>query len=81
MTSLADGGDVQCAEYTDGFGNRCRRLVVPPGGVAFTDDMIVRDSGMADYVDRNAQEVFAGDLPSEIRRRTRHPRGMIAPVT
>ncbi len=66
VTSLADGSDVPCAEYTDGFGNRCRRLVIPPGGVAFSNEMVVRDSGEVDHVDHNAQEVFAGNLPSEV---------------
>ncbi|MBS7532277.1 transglutaminase family protein [Ancylobacter sonchi] len=66
VTSLADSGDVPCVEYADGFGNRCRRLVVPPGGAAFTNDMIVRDSGVADAADYDAQEVFPGELPSEV---------------
>lgn len=66
VRSLNDGSNVPTAKYADGFGNRRRRLVVPPGGVEFTSDMIIRDSGEVDYVDQNAQEVFAGDLPSEV---------------
>lgn len=66
VTSLVDGWNVPWAEYTDSFMNRCRRLVVPPGGVAFKNDIVVRDSGALDYVDYNAQEVFPGDLPSEM---------------
>ena len=66
VTSLNDGSQVLTTEFVDSFGNRCRRLVVPPGGVTFTNDMIVRDSGNFEYVDRNAREVFPGDLPSEV---------------
>jgi hypothetical protein len=40
--------------------------VVPPGGAAFSSDMIIRDSGELDNIDRNARETFAGDLPSEV---------------
>jgi len=64
--SLNDGSDIPVSEYTDGFGNRCRRLVVPPGGVRLANDLIVRASGEVDHVDQNAREVFAGDLPSEV---------------
>lgn len=64
--SLEDGSDVAASDYVDGFGNRCRRLVVPPGGVRLANDMIVRVSGEVDHVDKNAREVFAGDLPSEV---------------
>ncbi|TCR64601.1 transglutaminase family protein [Bosea sp. BK604] len=66
VKSLADGSDVPVAEYVDGFGNRCRRLVVPTAGAAFERDLIMRDSGEADHFDRNAKEVFPGDLPSEV---------------
>ncbi|WP_371332008.1 transglutaminase family protein [Bosea sp. BIWAKO-01] len=66
IRSLSTGNDVPHAAYVDGFGNRCRRLVIPPGGVAFANDMIVVDSGMVDVVDRDAPEIFPGDLPSEV---------------
>ncbi|MCW0236737.1 MAG: transglutaminase family protein [Ferrovibrio sp.] len=66
VTSLTDARDIPRGEYTDGFGNRCRRLVVPPGGAAFTNDLIVRDTGTGDQVDRHAREAFAEDLPSEV---------------
>lgn len=66
IKSLIDGSDVPWAEYTDGFGNRCRRLVLPPGGATFANDMIIADSGEVDCVDRDAPEIFPGDLPSEV---------------
>ncbi|PZQ82325.1 MAG: transglutaminase [Ancylobacter novellus] len=66
VTALVDGSAVESAEYTDGFGNRCRRLILPPGGVALSSDLVVHDSGMPDQFDRDAGEVFAGDLPSDV---------------
>jgi transglutaminase-like putative cysteine protease len=66
VTSLLDGTDVPVREYTDGFGNRCRRLMVPTGGALFTNDMIVRDAGVPDQWDKDAPEVPPDDLPSEV---------------
>lgn len=66
VTSLVDGTGVPVREYTDGFGNRCRRLMVPTGGALFTNDMIVRDAGVPDQWDKDAPEVPPDDLPSEV---------------
>lgn len=66
VQSIADGSQVPVQEYTDGFGNRCRRLVVPQGGAVFTNDMIVRDSGIPDQHDKSAPEVWPADLPSDV---------------
>lgn len=66
VTSLVDGTDVPVREYTDGFGNRCRRLMVPTGGALFTNDMIVRDAGVPDQWDKDAPEVPPDDIPSEV---------------
>lgn len=66
VTSLADGSEVPVREYTDGFGNRCRRLLVPTGGARFTSDLIVRDSGMPDRWDKEAPEILPDELPSEV---------------
>lgn len=64
--SVADGSDVPVEEYTDGFGNLCRRLVIPAGGVILTNDMVVRDSGMPDQFDQAAVEIWPADLPSDV---------------
>lgn len=64
--SVVDGSDVPMEEYTDGFGNLCRRLVIPAGGVILTNDMVVRDSGMPDQFDQAAVEIWPADLPSEV---------------
>jgi transglutaminase-like putative cysteine protease len=66
VTALSNGHTVLVSDYVDGFGNRCSRLVVPAGGVALTNEMVVRDSGEVDYVDLSAREIFPGDLPSEV---------------
>lgn len=66
VRSLADGSDVPVREYTDGFGNRCRRLLVPVGGALFTNDIIVRDAGTPDQWDTEAPEILPDELPSEV---------------
>ena len=63
--SIADGGEVPVEEHTDGFGNLCRRLVIPAGGAIFTNDMVVRDPGLPDQFDQPAAEVWPPDLPSD----------------
>jgi transglutaminase-like putative cysteine protease len=64
-SSLSDGSLLAISDYTDGFGNRCRRVVVPPGGAAFSNEMLVRDSGQADQWDKSAPEIWPADLPPE----------------
>ncbi|WP_428029668.1 transglutaminase-like domain-containing protein [Ancylobacter sp.] len=66
VTSLYDGRDVPCVDYEDSFGNTCRRLIVPPGGVRFESRMSVSDTGNVDVVDRNASEWAPSDLPPEV---------------
>lgn len=53
-------------DYTDGFGNRCRRLVVPAGGATFTNDVVLRDSGTPDQFDQDALEIWPAELPAEV---------------
>jgi len=66
VTSLADGDDVRSTAYMDSFGNRCRRLTIPAGGVALSNNLIVRDSGAPDFFDRSAPETPPADLPADI---------------
>lgn len=51
--------------YIDVFGNRCQRLVAPPGLVRFTSEAVVRDSGAPDPVDPTAIQHDLADLPPE----------------
>lgn len=66
ITSLSDGCPLAASQYTDGFGNLCRRVVVPAGGAAFSNDMLVRDSGQPDQWDKSALEIWPADLPPEV---------------
>jgi transglutaminase-like putative cysteine protease len=66
LTSLADNTDLPVSHYIDGFGNRCRRLVVPPGGARFKNDLMVRDSGAPDIVEQGAREITPDNLPSDV---------------
>ena len=52
-------------EFSDTFGNRCRRLFAPPGPLRIWDDLIVEDSGLADEVAPWAVQYRAQDLPNE----------------
>src|SRR5262245_37678888 len=51
--------------YTDGFGNRCTRLLAPAGELRVTTDAIVADTGLPDRVDLAAQEHAIADLPHD----------------
>ncbi len=51
--------------YRDSFGNWCTRIVAPAGHTRVTADAIVNDSGVADVIVPNAQQVAVQDLPEE----------------
>ena len=57
---------VPVSEYTDSFGNRCSRLVVPSGRVAFRNDAIVEDNGQPDPQVWDALPHNVQDLPDDI---------------
>lgn len=52
-------------EYIDSYGNHCGRVNVPPGvgSVRFTNEAVVRDSGLADPVAYGAWQHDPRDLP------------------
>jgi transglutaminase-like putative cysteine protease len=52
--------------YHDSFGNLCGRLVIPPGRTVISNSATVRDSGLADVVMPNAQQVAVEELPDEV---------------
>jgi transglutaminase-like putative cysteine protease len=52
-------------EYEDTFGNRCTRLLAPPGILRLSNSTLIRDSGLPDPVDWNAPKVPVKDLPPE----------------
>ena len=53
-------------EYTDAYGNRCGRVVVPAGRVAFRNDAIVEDDGLPDPQVWNAPQHHVQDLPDDV---------------
>ncbi len=51
--------------YTDGFGNKCVRLLAPAGEIRIAGDAIVADSGKPDPVHVGAEEHPIADLPHD----------------
>ena len=49
--------------YLDGFGNKCLRVLAPPGEFCVFVDSIISDSGLPDRVDLGAEEHAVPDLP------------------
>jgi transglutaminase-like putative cysteine protease len=57
--------NIESESYIDGFGNACMRIVAPEGLTTMSADFIVRDSGIPDAVEPNAQIHAVQDLPQE----------------
>jgi transglutaminase-like putative cysteine protease len=51
--------------YRDMFGNRCRRMVAPPGDLMLWGDATLEDDGKHDPVLPDAREIAVADLPDE----------------
>lgn len=58
--------DVPSSTYRDLFGNRCRRLVAPAGGITIWGDVTVVDDGQPDRYSPDAREWPVPDLPDEV---------------
>src|SRR5215210_5699978 len=59
--------EVPIEEFTDMFGNRCARIVAPPGTIHLRcDDVIVEDDGLPDPVDLDAKQHPVQELPPEV---------------
>ncbi len=66
VTALADPtAFVPTTQYLDQFGNICRRLVAPPGGIALRSEGTIYDTGEADPQNPAASEVHPSQLPDE----------------
>ena len=48
--------EVPIENFTDMFGNRCARIVAPPGDIRLIGDAIVEDSGLPDPVVADAPQ-------------------------
>jgi transglutaminase-like putative cysteine protease len=56
---------VAITPYRDMFGNRCSRIVAPPGRLRLTTNAVVNDSGLRDPVVPEARQHPVQDLPDE----------------
>lgn len=66
VTALADpSAVVPTTQYLDQFGNICRRLVAPAGGILLQSNGVIYDSGVPDSVNPAAREVPPSHLPDE----------------
>jgi transglutaminase-like putative cysteine protease len=59
---------VPLREFTDSFGNRCTRLISPPGVTRLKTETIVHDNGEVDPVNPDAREMPVQDLPDDALR-------------
>ncbi|MGI8604556.1 MAG: transglutaminase-like domain-containing protein [Verrucomicrobiales bacterium] len=55
--------EVPIEEFLDPFGNRCSRILAPPGEIRFTCEAMVADSGLPDPVKPDAVQHPVEDLP------------------
>jgi transglutaminase-like putative cysteine protease len=51
--------------YVDGFGNKCVRVLAPPGEFRIMNDTIIADSGNPDRIDVAAEEHAVASLPHD----------------
>jgi transglutaminase-like putative cysteine protease len=66
VSALADPSlPIAVAQHLDAFGNICRRMVAPPGGIRLESEGVVHDSGEPDRVHPTAREVAPSRLPDE----------------
>ncbi len=60
------GRPIALSQHLDPFGNICRRLTAPAGGVLLACEGLVHDDGEPDGVDLAAREATPADLPGEV---------------
>jgi transglutaminase-like putative cysteine protease len=51
--------------YVDGFGNKCVRVLAPPGDLRVTGSTVIADNGRPDPIDLAAQEHAVASLPHD----------------
>ena len=65
-TRLSDGSLIEDIPfYLDDFGNICRRLIAPAGGLLIEDTGVIHDTGFPDECDTKAQAGAPEHLPAE----------------
>jgi len=58
--------EVEIESYTDWFGNRCAKIVAPPGLIRLYCDTVIEDSGVPEAVYPTAEQQPVQDLPLEV---------------
>ena len=56
---------IPVATYRDGFGNRCNRVLAPPGRLRLTTNFVIQDSGVPDEVVTTAWQDSVENLPED----------------
>lgn len=57
---------VPISTYTDLYGNRCSRVFVPAGRIVFSNDAIVENNGLTDFLGLGARQYSPQDLPDDV---------------
>lgn len=57
---------VPLRHYVDAFGNRCTRVVAPPGRIVFETEFVIHDSGLPDEVALDAQQQPVEAVPHAV---------------
>jgi len=57
---------VALSSYRDGFGNRCTRLIAPPGRITLKADAVISDSGTPEATMAEAPQLQVESLPDAI---------------
>ena len=63
--TLGVSPDVPVHEYTDSFGNRCARIIAPPGVITFSTDALLTTDDAPDPVVPDAIQHRIEDLPDD----------------
>jgi hypothetical protein len=56
---------IASADYRDGFGNNCTRILAPVGGLTISSDQIIADPGTPDIVAGDAEQHAVESLPDD----------------
>jgi len=57
---------IEVENFTDSLGNRCAKIVAPPGVIRLTCDTIIEDNGLPEPVFPNAVQHPVQDLPLDV---------------
>ncbi|MBX3569694.1 MAG: transglutaminase family protein [Rhizobiaceae bacterium] len=66
QTRLLASPAIRTRPYTDLFGNACRRMVAPAGGVRLLYDAVIEDSGLPDEINPHAEQTPVERLPDDV---------------